>query len=72
MQFLEKKCSLEKSGLGFNPFKRKIFSKNKFGSSNEKTQISYFYCHNLEHIASRWYYMQKSNTPKMHGSQEDH
>ena len=61
---LEKqKCSLNKAGLSFNPFKRKIFSKTKFGSLYGKTQILYFYCYKLGHITSRCYDMQKFNAP---------
>ena len=61
---LEKqKCLLDKAGLGFNPFKRKIFLKNKFGSSNGKSQISCFYCHKLGYIASKCYAIEKSKAP---------
>ena len=57
---LEKqKCLLDKAGLGFNPFKRKTISKAKSSSLSGKTQISYFYCHDIGHIASRCYSMQK-------------
>ena len=59
----KQKCSLDKARLGFNLFKRKVFSKIKFGSSNGKIQISCFHCHKLGHIASRCYAMQKFNAP---------
>ena len=60
----KQKYSLDKAGLGFNPFKRKIFLKTKHNSSNEKKQILYFYCQNIGHIANRCYSMQKSSVPK--------
>ena len=36
----KQKCSLDKAGLGFNPHKRKMFSRTKPNSSNKKKQIS--------------------------------
>ena len=59
----KQKCSLDKVGLSFNNFKRKIFSKIKSSSSSGKIQISCFYCHDIGHIASRCYSIQKSKVP---------
>ena len=57
----KQKCSLDKTGLSFNPSKWRIFSKIRFVSSNEKSQISCFYCQKSWYIASSYYAIQKSN-----------
>ena len=61
--FGKQKFSLDKAGLGYNSFKKKTFSKTKYGSSSRKSQILWFYCHKIGHIASRYYSIQKYILP---------
>ena len=60
----KQKCSLDKAGIGFNPFKRKKISKSRSVSPARKSQISCFYCHKTGHSASRCHALLKSYVPK--------
>ena len=63
--FLErKKYSLDKAGLGFNPFKRKKVSKNNFDAPFRKSQIKCFYCQKRGHMADQCFLMNKSQMVK--------
>ena len=55
----KQKCSLDKTGIEYNPFKKRKLSKNRFETPVEKTKITSFYCRKKDHLASQCFSMQK-------------